>query len=158
MGKIRKGKEETMTPNGDRPAVTRTVFDLDSFDEIELTKQYDFSPVTSAEEAVARLGNDTERFLRAVNAGLQAEIEADLKKDATGWSVVADDGRLTPYAGTQLDKKAVSNTVIVLAKNAFGYDNDGPLEQKRATKKLAQDFIRNNPEIRKGMARFAAAK
>src|SRR5207237_1297327 len=125
-------KEQTMSPKPKtandkpvadametkQPVVRRTVFDLDSFDEIVIERPYVPEPAPqSIEDALARLGNSQERLLQIISDGLHAEQKKKLERlrplDANGkpgpldlsdWTVQDEDtGVRVPYTGVPWD-------------------------------------------------------
>jgi hypothetical protein len=142
------------------PPVIRTVFDLDSFDEVTLQKAVPFSPVSSIEEANKVLGHDAAKFLAIVNTGLRTELRnAAVSDTSIPWMVADEKGNLTPFSGTAADNKVVSALRLNLAKNVFGYKSDeqgGNAESRSAAKEKALEFIRGNQQIRDGLKISAA--
>lgn len=153
---VRKGKT-TMTPTTtNKIPVQKTVFDLDLFDEVTLVKDYEFTPVTSVQEATERLGNDSAKILSVINDGLRAEMRRIAVADQTGWLREDEDGNRTPFAGTLANLKLVNQCVLSMAKTVFGFSKDLSPDAKRAAKQSAQDLIKNTPAIREGLQKTAA--
>jgi len=139
--------------------VTSSVFDLDTMDEVSLVKSTEFSPATSAKEAMDRLGNDPEKFLAAINEGLLTQAKHSLKNDTTTpWNATDDEGKVTgPFQGTPANSKSVNTLVLTLAKTIFGYAKDAKVEEKRASKESALEMIRGNEAMKAGLKRSAVA-
>jgi len=146
-----------MTPTTDSTAavgtktVTTTVFDLDMFDDVKLTKQVAIPPVPQTlEEALAAVGNDTEKLLRVIHEGLTADAVDTAKTTLEGFSIVSEDG--TPgaiYTGNYADEdkgKLINGGILALAK-IYGYDKSLSVEKKRALKAQAVEFMRSNPAM-----------
>jgi hypothetical protein len=148
-----------MTPtNSITVKVQDSVFDLTSFDDVTLYKEFQYTPVTSAEEALARLGNDTDRLLKVINDGLIAEQKQVERANGEGWIALDDEGKPAgPFAGVRANGKAVGALVLTLAKSIFGFNKDMNKDQKRAAKESAMNFIRSNDQIRAGLQKSAAA-
>jgi hypothetical protein len=139
--------------------VQRSAFDLDSFSEILLGKEFEFTPVTSQEEALQALGNDSKRLLEVINNGLKSEIRNQVAEDPDGWHVFDDEGELNgPFTGTLADMKAVNNLILTLSKTVFGYSKDLSKDQKRAAKDAAMEMIKNTEAIKAGLKKSAARK
>lgn len=146
-----------MTPNANNTyPVQKTVFDLDSFDEVTLVKDYTFEPVTSVQDAAARLGNDSAKLLAVINDGLRAETSRTARNSNDGWQREDEEGNRTPFAGTLANLKLVNQCVLSMAKTVFGFSKDLSPDAKRAAKQSAQDLIKNTPAIREGLQKTAA--
>src|SRR6266478_6330705 len=80
----------------------KTFFDLDSFSEVTLKKEFSFSPVGTVQEAAARLGNDASRLIKIINDGLISEQRRHEYTVPTGWKVLSEDGELSAdeFTGT----------------------------------------------------------
>jgi len=138
--------------------VTSSVFDLDKMDEVSLIKSTEFSPATSAQEAMQRLGNDPEKFLAAINEGLLTQAKQSLKNDGTPWTAIDEEGKpVGPFSGTPANSKSVNTLVLTLAKTIFGYTKDASVEEKRASKESALEMIRGNEAMKAGLKRSAVA-
>lgn len=148
-----------MTPTTNKTiTVQRTVFDLDTMSDVLLIKEVAFSPVTNAQEALHRLGNDSSKLLAVINEGLEAEARRSAVSDNSIPYVQEDEeGNKTPFAGTPADSKAVNSLVLTLAKTIFGYSKDSSPDQKRASKDKAFEMIKANEAIRAGLKENAAA-
>jgi len=149
-----------------QPVVRRTVFDLDSFDEIVIERPYTPEPApTSIEDALARLGNSQARLLQIVSDGLKAEQEKSLSKlrgsdgtlDLSQWTVKDEDtGVRVPYTGVPCDPKKVKLMVATIAKMAHGFSRDLTPEQRKAAKDAAKQDILTSEPMRRGLARNSA--
>ena len=141
--------------------VQKTVFDLDSFDEVTLVKEFEYAPVETIEDALARLGNDSAKLLEVLNDGLREEVRAQIRETSTGWHTFDDEKPEEingEFAGTVADPKSVNALVLTLAKTVFGFSKDLTKEQKRSAKESAVDMIRSNDAIKAGLRKSAVAK
>lgn len=139
--------------------VQDTVFALETMEEITLVKESDFVPVTTAKDALDRLGNDPVAFLAIINDGLESAAKKALKNDsAIAWMQETDDGKLVPFSGTVANMKAVNGLTLTLAKSVFGYTKEASLDEKRAAKASALEMIRTTPAIVAGLQKNAAAE
>jgi hypothetical protein len=137
--------------------VQKTLFDLDSFQEVTLVKMGSFSPVASTQEALARVSNDTAKFLELVNEGLRAEYQREIRGQANGWHSLDDEGEVNgEFSGTIADPKAVGALVLTLAKTVFGYSKDISADAKAQAKASAMAMIKGNDAIREGLKKSAA--
>lgn len=153
-----------MTPSTDTNKtleVRKTVFDLDSKEDVTVVKVGSFTPVTTMEEFVGRLANNAAAILQIVNDGLEKYTETQIAGDtAIPWQLVENDDTtgaetLVPFTGTLLsaDKsKQLGATVINIAKLMFNYAKQmvpGSVEENRKAKKAAKDsaleMILSNP-------------
>ena len=137
--------------------VQRTVFDLDAFEEVLLVKEVDFAPVSSTEEALARLGNDATKFLAILNEGLESEARRIGAENPNDWRTFGDDGEVNGlFEGTLADMKSVNNLVLTLAKTTFGYTKDASKDTKKAAKQSAMALIAATDVIKEGLRKSAA--
>lgn len=137
------------------PTINRTVFDLDSFDEVYLSKQVPFSPASSVEEALKRLGGDSAKLLEAVNDGLLADAKRVAAHDTSiPWMQETEDGTLVPFEGTVADSKIVNGMVLNMAKAVYGYNKAAAAKDKagkQKAKEQAMAFIAGNEAIKNGL-------
>src|SRR5450756_251874 len=149
-GRPRKGMENQMSTTVVTPKsnpITRTVFDLESFDDVKLTKP--FNPPTapsSVEEALQVCGNDAQKLVGLIYAGMVAEARNTAYDSIEGFVTVVGE---KPYTGKYADGAAglkISAAILGLAK-ALGYSKSKTPEQKAAAKAKAADAIRSNPAI-----------
>lgn len=122
----------------------RTMFDLDTMEEVVLRKQTPFTDAKDETEALARLGNNKDRLIAVINRGLRAELGNELAKDETiPWQEVDDEGNYKPFSGTAVIPTDVNVLILNLAKQAFGYKKDGTLKSRQDAKKAAKDFLKS---------------
>lgn len=137
--------------------VQRSVFALETMEEVLLVKETEFVPVSDNGEALKRLGGDTAKFLAVINAGLKDETRRALISDpAVGWMQEDEEGNKTPFSGTIADKKTVNTLQLTLAKTVFQYSKDAAVDEKRKAKADALDMIRSTPKLLEGLQRSAA--
>lgn len=139
----------TETPKGN--PVTRTVFDLASFDDVKLSKPFNPpSAPTTLEEALAAVGNDTSKLLSVIHEGLISEARQNAYDAIDGFFIVTEDGVSdTPYTGKFADDekgKLINNAILALAK-INGYEKSLAPEKKKALKDKAISFLRDNPAM-----------
>ena len=138
--------------------VQRTIFDLDTMEEVTLVKAVNFEPVGSTQEALVRLGNNANKFLEVINRGLKSEEQASaVSNPSIPWQIEDEDGELSTFEGTPADNKQVNALVLGLAKTVFGYSKDAGTDKKREAKASAIEMIRSNDQIREGLKKNAAA-
>jgi len=150
--------------NGAKEIRTRvkSVFDLDSKTEVSVVKVGTFTPVTTMQEFVDRLSNDSTKILEIINDGLEefAKRTLDSSSEVPFQVIPEDGGDLTPFTGTALsEEKSVqlTATVLNLAKTLFGYPDiprgtkqspeelKANREKKASAKQQAYDFVLGNP-------------
>ncbi len=136
--------------------VRRSVFDLDSFEDVTLIKSYTAPTVASVQEALAHLGNDSGKLIEIINAGLDKHAEKAASIEPTGWLQENEEGEPTAFSGTQADNKKVNSLVLTLAKTVFGFEKGMTREQKQAAKQSAGEMIRNTAAIKEGLRKSAA--
>lgn len=130
----------------------KSLFDLDQMATVTLVKPYEFAPVADTKEALARVENDTAKFLAIVNRGLQSYQDEAVKADSTiPWMVEDEEGNLSEFTGTPADDKAVNALVLNMAKASFGYLQAKNAEEKRGAKDKALEFIKSQPVLIQGM-------
>jgi|ERR1035438_294368 hypothetical protein len=142
--------------------VTKTVFDLDSRDDVTVVKIGTSTPVTTMAEFTARLNNDSAIILAVINDGLAAYDREQLAADETKtWQVESEDDKgatvYAPFAGTLLSEeksKQLAVNVLSMAKMLFGYAKDmvkGDVKANRDAKKLAKEkaaeMLLSNPAV-----------
>lgn len=138
--------------------IERSVFDLDTMDEVSLVKVFQFDEVGNPNEALARVGNDSAKFLKIINDGLRAEAKRNAVSDPTiPWKSETEDGKVEDFKGTPADSKKVNALVLTLAKTIFGFGKDMNREQKRTAKDSAMEMIKSNTAIKEGLKKNAAA-
>jgi hypothetical protein len=137
--------------------VTKTVFDLDSRDDVTVVKIGTSTPVTTMAEFTARLNNDSAIILQVINDGLAAYDREQLATNSSvGWSVEDEEGNVTPFTGTLLSEeksKQLAVNVLSMAKMLFGYAKQmvPDVAANRAAKKLAKEraaeMLLSNPAV-----------
>ena len=138
--------------------VQRTRFDLDNMEEVTVKKTVPFTNVTKVEDALALLGNNTEKLVEVINRGLRAEVGAKAVNDpAIPWMIENEEGDLVPFTGTLVNATDVNVLVLNLAKQVFGYSKDKPIEVRKAAKESAKNFIKTSDVIREGFKKQALA-
>lgn len=126
----------------------QTLYNLDTMEEVTLVKTGEFVPVTTVEQAMARLNGNTEKFLEVLNVGLEDIAGVDLKNDpAKPWQELQDDGTVVPFTGTVGDQSIVTALIYTLAKS-FGYTKEMPKAEKDKLKEDAKVTIRDTPGIK----------
>lgn len=146
------------------PTITRTVFDLDSFEDVELLKEVPFTPAATVEEALARVGGDSAKLLEAVNDGLLADAKRVAAHDnSIPWlqDVEDENGKIVRenFDGTIADSKVVNGMVLNMAKAVYGYNKAAAAKDKagkQAAKQAAMAFIAGNETIKAGLKENAA--
>jgi len=143
----------------------KTFFDLDTFSDVKLKKEFDFEPVQSMEEAQVRLGNDAKRLVKILNEGLTAELRRKEYANPLGWSYLEDGEMGKSFTGTLADQKVVNAAILNLAKNsiapseAFDLDWDSATkDQKTKIREATVAFIQQTPIIKNGLKRSARLK
>jgi hypothetical protein len=155
--KLRTMPEETQKV--EVPTINRTVFDLDSFEDVYLTKEVPFTPAASVEEALKRLGGDSAKLLEAVNDGLLADAKRVAAHDTSiPWmqETEQEDGttKREQFSGTVADSKIVNGMVLNLAKSVYGYNKAAAAKDKagkQKAKEAAMAFIAGNEVIKNGL-------
>ena len=135
--------------------VTRTVFDLTLFDDVKLSKP--FTPPTkptTVAEALAAVGNDSEKLLTLIYEGMVSESRTAQYNDLTGFLVVGEDGKATePYNGNPASEekgKLINGAILNMAKMFAGgswdtLKGEDGRAKKAAFRKQAEDMLRANP-------------
>ena len=139
-----------MSPNAAiaTKTVTRTVFDLASFDDVKLEKQVAVpAKPTTIEEALASAGNDTSKLLDLIHEGLVSEAMEAARADMSGFLISdPEDAETngTPYAGqfaSDEQKDHINKLVLDFAK-MNGFAKGIAKEKKCALKDEARDTLR----------------
>jgi len=143
--------------------IQKTVFDLDTFNEVTLVKASEFTPAADTTEVLARIGNDAVKMLALLNEGLKEETRRNLRAEVSGWHTYEKDaeGEDTEkvngeFAGTVADMGSVNALRLNLAKTVFGLKKNMSVEEKRKAKESAMELIKNTPAIKAGLQASAA--
>ena len=130
---------------------TQSVFDLDTKSDITLFKQGTFTPATSAKEALEAVGNDSDKFLQIINAGLRDYTREQLSSnDSVAWQAKDGEGNLVPFSGTTISEeksKQLAANVLNMAKMVFQYSKEMSRDEKRVAKEKAQEMLLSNPAV-----------
>ena len=90
----RKGKKMA----DKKPTVQRTIFDLDTFTEVTVVKEHEAAPeITSIQQALELLGNDSKRLFTIIQGGIEADIKREAGDSPEGWLMETDEGELIPF-------------------------------------------------------------
>lgn len=146
--------------------IQKTVFDLDSMEEVLLVKAVpDFKEAESSHEVLARVNNDTAKMLKLLNDGLRLAEREQIASGSDPWHTFAtnDEGEYTDevngaFTGTIADSKAVNALKLTLAKTVFGFSKSMSKEEKSAAKESALEMIKTTPAIKAGLQKSAAIK
>ena len=139
-----------MTPtNSNSLEVSKSVFDLDSKEMVEIRKVGNFIPVTDVNDFSTRLQNDAKLILEVINSGLKEYQKSQLANDENiKWQLVEEDENgvetLSEFSGNPVGEKAwkqFKQVVISLAKSLFGYEKvmvQGDVKANREAKDKAK--------------------
>lgn len=144
-------ERSSMTPSNLGTPITRTVFDLKTFDDVKLTKPFPLpEKPTSVSAALALVGNDETALLDLIYKGVVSKARDAAYESLQGFLTVEDN---EPYTGQCADEetgKKIDNAILALAK-VNGYSKDLPKEKKDAIKAEVASFLRANPGMLKGI-------
>lgn len=149
------------TPTGivEIPTVQKSGISLDTFETVKLFRDYvKPEPVTSVEDALARLGNDSAKLLSVISDGLKAEAQKNAREAVDGWYEKADDGSKEPFTSQLADSEDVNPVVLMFAKLSFGYDEATTPEARKQAKIDAFEHIKSDPKIVSSLQKKAAAR
>jgi hypothetical protein len=133
--------------------VQRQVFDLSTMTDVTARKPHASAPeVTSIEQALSLLGNDSKRLFSIIQNGLEADIKKTAGNEPGGWLTEDEDGKYTvPFSGIEADRDKFNALRLMIAKTSFGWTKDSTQEQKEAIYKAAADFIKSQPVLVAGL-------
>jgi hypothetical protein len=131
--------------------VQSQILDGETFEKVTLVKEFTFSPASTVEEAMQRLGGDTKKFLDVVNEGLVSAVREQMRADSNGWGIEDDKGNIEPWSGSAIDDSRYNALVLSMAKASFGYFDAKTKEEKRASKENAAAVIKATPVLLKGL-------
>lgn len=131
--------------------VQKQILDGETFEKTTLVKTFEFSPASTVEEAMQRLGGDTKKFLEVINEGLVSAVREDLKANLDGWSTENEKGELEPFTGKAVDDSKFNALVLTMAKASFDYFKAKTAEEKKASKDRAAAVIKATPILLDGM-------
>lgn len=127
--------------------VTRTVFDLATFDDVTLQKVVTLpNKPSTLEEALAAVDNDQAKLLDVIHEGLCATVEDAARADLSGFMTIPEaEGEASEvYAGsvaTEEQGKLINAAVLTFAK-MNGFSKDLSKEKKRELKDAAKTTLR----------------
>ena len=130
--------------------VQSNIFDLDSREDVTVVKVGTFEPVENAQQALARIGNDSAKFLEIINSGLKQHAVEQLRESDTPWSTYDDDGAVVPFSGTPISEekgKQLAANVLNMAKMLFNYSKSMDRDAKREAKDKAQEMLLSQPAV-----------
>lgn len=135
---------ETSAPIKGATEVTfkKRAFDLNKFERVSLEGKFTYVPVTSLEEAMAKVDNDTEKFMDLVNAGLKREQLMDAKA-----SLTLGDPNIV----------ASAKAIMQFAANFKAVPPYSKIADKKEQKKAIFAFIRSNEGLMAALRTIAAA-
>lgn len=144
--------------------ITKTIFDLNTMDEVTLVKTVpDFVAAENSAEVLARVGNDSAKMLALMNDGLRLAEREAVEKNSDPWHTykVDESGEVTdevngPFDGLAADSMKVNALKLTLAKTVFAYSKSMTKDEKRAAKESALEMIRTNDAIKAGLQKSAA--
>lgn len=155
-----------MTPTPALKSTSRTVFDLETFDDVKLAKQYAVpAKPSNVQEALAQLGNNEQALLDIIHRGLIAQAGDAAYNTMDGFRVIGDGNFIKPetwgelYTGKYADEDTgakIDAAILSLAK-LNGYEKSLPKAQKDALKNEAVEFLRSNPKMLANLAGTPAA-
>jgi hypothetical protein len=142
--------------------ITKTVFDLKTFQDVKLEKPF-VPPAEpkSLEDALAAVGHDNNKLVQLIHKGMLAEARDNQYDDMTGFIIQSDEGEGQPYSGTFADEsqgKLINAGILTMAKlYAGGAWDTKSAEEKKKLKETAAEFIRSNPAMLASFAPTAPA-
>jgi len=155
----------------DDNSVSKSVFDLSVFDDVDLVKPvvYPAKPAT-LDEAMAALNNDQDAIVEAIYKGICAQAKKDAVESNDGWLIkkveeVEDgDDKITyePFTGnpaklSEKKQKALTLAVLNIAKVTNGYDPSMTKEARKASRENAKKLIRESPAMLRSIQGIALA-
>lgn len=137
--------------------VTQTVTALETMEDVKLVKIIDFENVTTPEEALQRLGNDSAKLLEVINRGLQADAKDAAKTDDSNWRTLDEKGNPNgPFSGEMVDPDKVGGLIREMSKIGGYTDNKGNPEKRRQIREKATQMVKamiqGNEELKKSVA------
>lgn len=135
--------------------VEREIFDLGTFDDVRLGKDITASIPETTSEALEMLGNDQAALMGLLKDAFLEKARKAAESALVDWRTFADDEQKElngAYEGQFADAKAVGSFILNIAKNVYGYSKELAPEQKKAKKDMAKVMVKNNAEIRAGLA------
>ena len=144
---------------------TKSGIDLVSFSDVILYKDVPVvAEVSSVNEALARLGNDHNKLLKIITAGLQEAAVDEARKSQESWMLMDEDRKPTDsvFEGMLADPSDVNPAILMFAKLMFGFEeidskDSKSAELKRASKDKARDYIKSQPDMLASLQKKAQA-
>ena len=151
------------TPSGPKMrTVQRSGMSLESFDDVKMFKKVEeVAPVTSIQDALARLGNDEARLYKIITGGLMEETLEAARNSQNSWNLYDSEGKETSevFTGSLVSTEILNPVVLTFARiNPTVVQRDGkPVEitwdeaknadEKRAVKDATLQMIKDTPRI-----------
>lgn len=149
-------------PETKKLVVRNQVFDLDTFDDVTLVKEVEFTPIASLKDALAMVGGDESKLMDLLNVGMEDKAREVARMDSNGWRTFkkSADGDDTAeingeFSGTPVDDTDVKALVLTIAKTTGTYGTTP--ESRKAAKEAARSIIKNTPVLREGLRTKALA-
>lgn len=132
--------------------VTRSVFDLKAFDNIQLGKEVELPKKPQSMTEVSEMfQNNTQKLLDLIYEGMCQDAKDTARKDLTGYRLVDEEtnklGDLYEGKYAEGDKSDVINGAILAIAKLNGFGKDKSADEKRALKEKAREFLRANPAM-----------
>ncbi len=141
--------------------VTKGGLSSETFEDVTLYKDIPVvSPVTSLDDAMARLGNDTAKLFAIITEGIQSEAKESARKATDGWLTFDENEKPTSevFTGNLLASEVVNPIVLQFAKLMFDFPEGkgSDPDKKRASKQAARDYIKNDAKLMEGLRKKSA--
>lgn len=145
---------------------TRSGVSLEDFSDVSLFKSVpQVAEVTSLEDALARLGGDSNKLFSVITNGLNSLAVEAARKDSSGWLKIDENGKETSevFTGTLVSSEVLNPVVLMLAKLNHGFDEipkgENSADLKREAKEKALQDIKDSPIVLAGLKKkMEAAK
>ena len=145
---------------------TKSGINLEDFSDVSLYKVVpQVAAVTSIQDALDRLGNDSTKLFEVITDGLNSLAVEKARKDGEGWLQVDENGKDTTetFKGTLVSPEVLNPVVLMMAKLNHGFDeipkSADSAELKRKAKEAALEDIKSSPIVLAGLKKkMEAAK
>lgn len=162
-----KGKEKekmsTITvvpsPGIEKSLIRKTVMTAD-LDDVLIGREFSFTPISTPEEASARIGGDPDKFLKVLNAGLRTLERESAGEAKDGWFIFGEDGKLSDKVASGEsagDPQAINALINNFAKVSTPNWADLKAPQKNDVRDRVRGILKSNPAMLEMLKASAAA-
>ena len=119
-------------------------------DDVLIGRSFSFTPASSPDSVLERVGGDAAKFLEVLNAGLEAVEMAAARDLQEGWFVLSEDKKLTATPASPKsagDPKAIAALINNFAKVSTPNWSNLNAAEKNAARDVVKDILKSTPAM-----------